>query len=328
MKVLLVDADSKKGFPNLALMKLSAYHKNKGHNVDLIKGIPTSPPLFHYDKSYISVIFHQNRERALNYAQMLSNCTIGGSGLDLKNILPQEIENIMPDYSLYNIDYSMGFTSRGCIRKCGFCIVPEKEGMIRNNVHITEFLHPDHKKVILLDNNFLASPKWESNLNFIIANKIKVNFNQGLDFRTLTPKSARLLGQTKTTTWHFNTKRLSFAFDNMKIESKLRKGIELLSDYGLKSCYIHIYVLVGYNTTIEEDLYRVEVIKELGAHPYIMRYNQTKGEYDILMHLSRWVNRRIYRNTPFEKYDYAKSLESYAKTFGKFCMHGVDYRGG
>ena len=177
--VLLVDADSKKGFPNLSLMKLSAWYKKEGWSVDLIKGLPMAPPLHLYDKSYISVIFFQNKERALDYAMILPNCEVGGSGYDLTKTLPDEIEHIMPDYSLYDIDYSIGFTSRGCIRNCGFCVVPKKEGEIRDNAPITEFLA--HDKVMLLDNNFLASPRCKNNLDFLIINDLKVNFNQGLD---------------------------------------------------------------------------------------------------------------------------------------------------
>ncbi|MHA2068744.1 MAG: radical SAM protein, partial [Candidatus Thorarchaeota archaeon] len=113
MKVLLVDADSQKGFPNLALMKLSSDFKNTGSDVDLLKGIPDTAPLVEYDAVYISCIFFQNKDAVLDYANQFScKVTIGGSGSN-NDSLPHHIEHIMPDYSLYGIDFSMGFTSRG-----------------------------------------------------------------------------------------------------------------------------------------------------------------------------------------------------------------------
>lgn len=321
--VLLVDADSKEGFPNLALMKLSAWYKGEGWTVDLLKGLYDNAPLEHYDKVFISCIFFQNRERVLDYASQFDNVEIGGSGFNLNTRLSNDIDHIMPDYGLYDTDFSIGFTTRGCIRNCGFCVVPEKEGKIRHNAFIQEFHNIAHKKLILLDNNFLAGPNWVYHLGYISEHDLKVNFNQGLDFRTLTHEKAEALSKIKSTTWNFNARRISFAFDNMNMEKSVRSGIEILESYGMKPNMIHVYILVGYNTTIEQDLKRVEIIRELDAHPYIMRYNQHYGPNEILKHLSRWVNRRIYRNVPFSEYDYSNSKESYQKTFGKYCIHGV-----
>lgn len=323
INILLVDADSKKGFPNLALMKLSAYHKAQGHNIDLIKGLPDAPPLTLYDRTYISVVFYQNKDKALDYALTMPNAIVGGSGWGLDNKLEDEIEHILPDYSLYDVDFSMGYTSRGCIRSCGFCVVPEKEGKIRHNAFIQEFHNLAHKKLILLDNNFLAGPNSLYHLGYIEQLGLKVNFNQGLDFRTLTHENTLALSRVKSTTWNFNARRISFAFDSMNMEKSVRDGVEMLEAYGMRPNMVHVYILVGYDTTIDQDLKRIEIIRELDAHPYIMRYNQSYGPNEILKHLSRWVNRRIYRNVPFSEYDYSNSKESYQKTFGKFCMHGV-----
>ena len=218
--VLLVDADSKKGFPNLALMKLSAWYKREGWHVDLIQGLPDAPPLHLYDKTYISVIFFQNKEKALDYALMMPNSEIGGSGYDLTKTLPDEIEHIKPDYSLYDLDFSMGFTSRGCIRKCGFCIVPKKEGSIKHHAFVQEFHNLGHTNVMLLDNNFLASPNWKYNLGYINDLGLKVNFNQGLDIRLLDKDKAALLASTKYYSWNFKTRSLHFAFDDPRHEKK------------------------------------------------------------------------------------------------------------
>ena len=206
MKIRMIDADSKEVFGNLVLKKLSAWHKLQGHEVDLQIGIPDTAPLEEYDKTYISVVFFQNKEKALNYASQVKNIHIGGSGFDYNVRLDHDIEHIMPDYDLYGYDISIGFTSRGCIRNCKWCIVHEKEGMIHDHAPIEEFLDPRHNKVILIDNNFQSSPKWRENLQFLIDHKIKVNFNQGLDARLVTEEFAQMLAESKCYDWKFNTR--------------------------------------------------------------------------------------------------------------------------
>jgi len=297
MKILLVDADSKKGFPNLALMKLSAWHKQQKDSVELIKGTPTTTPLEHYDKVLISCIFYQNKEAVLDYASQFDNVIVGGSGVDIELTLDNDIEHIMPDYSLYDIDYSLGFTSRGCIRNCGFCIVPDKEGFIKDNAPISEFLHPDHKKVILLDNNFQASPRWRENIDFIVEHNLKVNFNQGLDIRLLDKEFAEALTSIKSYSWTFKRKGLYFAFDDMRYEKQVWAGINLLERVGINLKDVLFYVLIGFNTTEEEDLYRIRTLTERGVHPYVMPYNQYKSK------LTRWVNRLYYQFIPWEIYN-------------------------
>lgn len=298
-RILLVDADSHNGFPNLSIMKLSAYHKSLGDHVDLIKGIPSTAPLEQPDKAYISCIFFQNTKRVKDYAAQFS-CPVelGGSGVDLKKELSYEIEHIRPDYSLYDLDYSLGFTSRGCIRKCGFCVVPEKEGMIRDNAPISEFLHPDHKKVILLDNNFQASPRWKENIVFLVERDLKVNFNQGLDIRLVNEEFARRLADTNYYNWTFKHRGLHFAFDSMGVEKAVVQGIDVLTNAGIRASHLMFYVLVGYDTTFDEDLYRVNILRDLGVKPYIQLYNQTKDRE--LRRLARWINRKYYEFLPFE----------------------------
>lgn len=333
MKVLLVDADSQKDFPNLALMKLSAWYRNVEHaKIDLLKGINTTIPLIEYDTVFISCIFPKNKQRVIDYARSFScPVEIGGSGISYKKILPYDLEHTMPDYSLYGIDYSLGFTSRGCIRKCGFCIVHEKEGAIKDHAHINEFHHADHTKLILLDNNFLASPKWRDNLRYIKDAGLKVNFNQGLDIRLVTEKTAGLLADIKFQSWRFNNRMLSFAYDSPKHKEAVERGVQLLKDAGINGRSLMFYVLVGYDTTPNEDLDRIQHLIELGVDPYVMRYNQTEGPHRILKHMARWVNWRIYRNCSFMEYDESDSQESIKKVFksphssweGYNCVHGA-----
>ena len=157
-KILLIDLDHTK-FPNLALMKLSAYHKAKGDSVSL------NFALGYYDKVYASCVFPKNKKNLANYP--FKNMEIGGSGIDLKKKLPKEIDSMQPDYSLYNIDYGIGFITRGCIRNCPFCIVPQKEGKLKPNRNPLQIINPKSNKVKFLDNNFLAYSKHAEVLQLI-----------------------------------------------------------------------------------------------------------------------------------------------------------------
>jgi len=298
MKVLLVQVDGTK--PNLALMKISAYHKEKG---DVVSFSCRNP-----DKVYISCIFAQNKPKALGIAKLF-NCAVelGGSGISLSKTLPDEIEHIMPDYSLYNIRYSIGFTSRGCIRSCPWCIVPKKEGMIREHAPIDEFYVPIWKKLILYDNNFLASPKWYEKLHEIKARKIKVSFNQGLDIRLVDQEVAKLLSKIKYFDDDFKTRRLYFSFDLPEIESQVIDGIRHLENAGIKMQHLMFYVLVGFNTTFEEDYHRFQLLKKLNVKPYIMLYNDRKDK-PLLRHFERWVNRRYYKVCKFDEYKPAQKV--------------------
>jgi hypothetical protein len=306
MRTLLIDADSKDGFPNLALMKLSAWLKKQDHSVELIRGIPDTAPFEHYDQVWLSCIYFQNESKARDYLRQFPNDTevmFGGSGFrDFKVKLGSAIEHIMPDYSLYGVDFSMGFTSRGCIRKCPWCIVPQKEGGIIDHASITEFHHPDHKKIILLDNNYFASPKWEENLRYINKHMLKVNFNQGLDIRTISNRKAVLLSETRAYDWHFKTRGFHVAFDSMKIEKSFLTGMKRLFDNGIKPSHVMVYVLVGFDTTLEQDFYRIEKIIELGSKPYVMPYNKAHLRDDKIKHLARWINRKYYEFIPREAY--------------------------
>jgi len=293
MKVLLVDVDSK--MPNLALMKISAWHKSNGDSVALRQ---TCKP----DKVYISCIFSRNRSKALGIAKWFTcPVEIGGYGVNDAQ-LPFEIEHIMPDYSLYSTNFSMGSTSRGCIRKCPWCIIPEKEGGIRDHAPITEFLHPDHDKVILLDNNFLASPQWRENLQFLIDKRLKVSFCQGLDIRLVDEEKAGMLNKVKYYSSRFTYRCLYFAFDTPSIEEDVRRGVRLLKAAGIKSYHLRFYMLV---TSFEEDVRRFQILKELGAEPFIMKFNGMASK-PLLNRFTYWVNRLYYKSCDF--WDFKRKL--------------------
>ncbi|MBA7618335.1 hypothetical protein ES703_25656 [subsurface metagenome] len=268
MKILLMDLDiikQRRPFPNLALMKLSAYHRVRGDEVYL------NFPLEHPDVIYASSVFTWNAWRR---ATVPDGAIVGGSGIDLKAELPPEVEHIMPDYSLYpNSPYrdcSIGFTSRGCIRKCSWCIVPEKEGQIKPWARIYEFWDPRHSKIVLLDNNLLATPNWRLTMDDLIAEGLEVDFTSGLDIRLLNEENVGYLKRVKA-------KELRFAFDHIGYEKAVREGIELLLANGLGSRKLSFYLLHGFS---EDDMCveRVKILASYNVEVYPMAYKGLDGK--------------------------------------------------
>ena len=293
MKIGLFDIDPK--YHNLALMKLSAYHKQKGDETELYSPLFTKT----YDRVYVSKIF---TEFHINECYIPENFyRAGGSGFNLETKLPRETEHIMPDYSLYNLNYSLGFTTRGCIRNCKFCIVPEKEGKIKEHAEVEEFLNPKSNVVVLLDNNFLALPSHIRKLQKYIKKGWQMDFNQGLDARLVNKENAKLLAKTKY------KEMIRFAWDDIKDEAEIIKGLELVIKAGIRPRNITTYVLIGFDTTFEEDLYRIKRLRDIkdergSIKPYVMNYNNTlkSRKYKDFM---RWVNNPwIFKSCTWEEY--------------------------
>ncbi|MCK4266605.1 MAG: hypothetical protein KAX31_04940 [Thermoplasmata archaeon] len=295
MKALLVQADGK--LPNLALMKLSAHHRARGDTV----GLHVSKP----DRVYVSCIFSKNVLHARGIAKFYPGAEfeLGGPGLGVEGpVLPDEVEHIMPDYSLYGIDYSVGFTSRGCIRDCPFCQVPRVEGAFREHAPIEEFLYPGHRKLLLFDNNFLASGLWYEKLDYINERNIKVSFTQGLDARLIDEEAAKALKGTESFNTHFTYGTYYFAWDLMHEEDEVLRGLRLVIDAGVVASRIIVYMLVGYGTSHEEDVYRFRRLVELGVEPFVMIYNDRRDD-QWLRDFARYVNRWFYRTVELEKYN-------------------------
>lgn len=292
MKIGLFDIDSK--YHNLALMKLAAYHKQKGDEVEFYN------PLWHftYNLVYCSKIFKKSHK---NDGYIRNRMICGGSGFEYLTVLPGYIEHIKPDYSLYNLNYSLGFTTRGCIRKCKFCIVPEKEGKIREHAEVEEFLNPKSNIIVLLDNNFLALPSHIKKLQLFINKGRVMDFNQGLDARLINKENAKLLAKIK----HKETIR--FAWDNIKDEAEIIRGLELVNRAGIRPRNITVYVLIGFDTTFEEDLYRIQRLRDIKdeqgpVKAYVMNYNNQlkRRKYKDFM---RWVNNPwIFKSCNWEEY--------------------------
>lgn len=310
MKVLLIDVDGK--IPNLALMKLSMWHKIQGHQVYL--NICQNP-----DKVYISTLFSWNKTKIEKLLKLYPEAEVGGTGWDIKKTLPDEIEACKPDYDLYTIEdiynrikggigkresklkkaqtianAGIGFTSRGCIRKCGFCFVPPKEGRLYHVSEIHDIINPKSNVIILLDNNLTADPDCIKKLNEIRDRGLIVDITQGIDVRLMTPEIAQALSEVK------HLRSLHYAWDLMAFENQVLYGIKTLSRYVKKWRHM-CFILTGYNTTFEEDMYRFRRLDELGIRPYVMPYNLT---YPTEKHhyFARWVNGRYHTACSFEEY--------------------------
>lgn len=285
MRVGIVAVDSK--IPNLALMKLSAWHKAQGNTVKLYEPLFDTPDILYASKVFSftpDYDFWPNTE-----------IVRGGTGYNMAVKLPPEIESTYPDYDLFGCKYAIGFSTRGCIRKCPFCVVPAKEGGIRAVGDIYGFWR-GQEKLMLLDNNLTALPEhFELVVKQCIDNRIKVDFSQGLDIRLLTAEMAQLLSGVRL--W----KRIHFAWDDVNIEADVRRGVRMLEANGVALYKVMFYVLIGFNSTPEEDLYRVETLRGLGVDPFVMPYDK-HNKYQ--RRFARWVNHKaIFKSVSWDEYD-------------------------
>lgn len=284
MNVCLVDVDSK--IPNLAMMKISAYHKARGDTVKFYEPLFDQP-----DIVYASKVF----DFTPDYQYFPVGCEVvrGGTGYDLTTQLPGEIEAQYPDYSLYSCDYAIGFTTRGCVRDCSFCVVPQKEGKIRPAGDIYDFWN-GQDRLMLLDNNLTALPsKFEKTCQQLIKHRVKTDFSQGLDIRLIDDDMAKLLAKVRL--W----KQIHFAFDHPDTEAEVVNGIKILTKY-MSASRLAFYVLIGYDTTPEEDLYRVELLRSMKVDPFVMPFNKAdRYQRDF----ARWVNHKaVFKTVEWNEY--------------------------
>lgn len=282
MEIGLIDVDSH-NFPNLCLMKISAYHKLKGDQVEWCN-------LFkHYDRVYMSRVFDDTYTEDFMTAINADEIIKGGTGYDLKNKLPDDIEHIYPDYSLYpdlTKDTAYGFLTRGCPNDCPFCIVSKKEGRKSIKVaDLSEFWR-GQKNIKLLDPNLLACQDHLELLQQLIDSKAVVDFTQGLDARLINENNIELLAKIKI-------KMVHFAFDLMKNEKAIIKGLKLFKELTkIDEGKTGVYILTNFNTTTEEDLYRIYTVRDLGYMPYVMIFNKPTAP-QVTKDLQRWCNNRV-----------------------------------
>lgn len=304
MKIGLVDVDSG-NFPNLPLMKISAYHKSLGDEVEFVDNF-----FKHYNKVYVSKIFGDEYSKVVLPCINADEIVFGGTGFaiaiengkevfnkDKHKNLPPEIEHQYPDYSLYPTltkNKAFGFLTRGCCNNCEFCVVSQKEGLCSVKVADLSEWWKGQKEIVLLDPNLLACKERKKLLQQLIKSNAKVDFTQGLDARFITPEIAELLKQVNSKMWHF-------AFDFMKNEKQIVKGLQTFIDIVKPNRrYCYVYVLTNFNTTFPEDYYRVKKIQEIGLDPDIRIYRKNSlPKRHIPRDLQRWCNNRfIYRSQP------------------------------
>ena len=292
MKIGLVDVDGH-NFPNIALMKISAWHKSHGDSVQW------AGSLEHYDKIYMAKVFTFTPDDVQAY--QADEIVRGGTGYDLTRRLPKNIECAFPDYDLYGIkDMAYGYLTRGCPRKCPFCIVAEKEGMRAHKVANLSQFWSGQKHIKLLDPNLLACPDWENLLGQLADSGAWVDFTQGLDIRLMTDEKAAAINKVKYSMLHFawDDPHDMVTYDKLIKYKDVWKG-----DFRRR----RVYVLTNFNSSHSGDLFRVYALRELGYDPYIMIYDKIHAPKET-RYLQRWVNnKRIFRTIKkFEDYDHTR----------------------
>lgn len=308
MKVGLIDVDGH-NFPNLPLMKLSAWHKQKRDSVEWYS------PMFsgHLDRVYMSKVFGftPDYEYYVNAEEILR----GGTGYAIEkqggnevfiperdHILPDEIEHIYPDYSLYQgltKDTAYGFLTRGCPRNCGFCHTTQKDGCRSRKVADLSEFWAGQKNVVLLDQNILACPEHQILFDQLVDSGARVEFNGGLDIRLICEKDVEELIKIRL-------KCIHFAFDRFQDRDLVTNNLKMVREMtGWDRHKVTVYVLVNYDTTLEQDLERIYEIRDIGFMPYVMIYDKGNTRLgETCRRLQRWVNNPwvFARTRRFEEY--------------------------
>lgn len=302
-KIGLIDVDRTR-FPNLAMMKISCYHKNLGDEVEFVD------PIFSggYDKVYMSKIFTFTPD--WEYPIIADEIERGGTGYDLQKVLPQEIDRLQPDYSLYGVPENMayGFLTRGCPNKCKWCVVPLKEGKQQPYMDIDEIAIDGRKNIILMDNNVLASDYGLEQIEKIIKRGYRIDFNQAMDARLVTDDIAKMLAKVK---WLNNIIR--FGCDTTKQIGECKRAMAMINKYRKSSANYNLYTMIG--DDIKEDYARLSAFREdkkviITAQPFRDFNNPKQIIPQWQLDLARWAMfRAIYRVCDFKDYEPRKGFK-------------------
>lgn len=294
MKIGLIDVDGKNGFPNLALMRLSSYHKKMGDDVDWWNGF------HHYNRVYMSKVFTFTPD--FNTVIDADEIIQGGTGYKDYGSLPPEVEAESPDYSLYpHFKQAIGFLTRGCIRNCPWCIVPRKEGTIKPAATWQEIKRPDSQDIVFLDNNVLASDWGLSQIDEMGGQPIKVDFNQGLDARLITPKVADLLARLR---W---IRFVRLSCDTSEMLPVIEQATAYMEEAGIKRWRFWCYMLVQ---DVAEAEKRAVTLDKMGITPFAQPYRDYDGgePTEEQRHFAIWVNKKsVFKTVKWKDFDYQKS---------------------
>lgn len=299
MRIGLHDAEKEhlkhKTFPNYALMKISAYHKARGDSVEWWE-----PMLNHlYDRVYSSKVFDFTPENPYLPPDAIRGGT-GYADIPIDRKLPEEIDSTFPDYSIYpECDYAIGYLTRGCVRRCPWCVVPLKEGGIKPYRTWEQLVRPDSRKLILMDNNILACEYGIEQLESMTGSGYAIDLNQGMDARLVDDRIARILAGLD---W---IRFIRFSCDQTAQIEPIMQTAALLEKYGKKPYSLFIYLLV--TKDVENAAFRVEQLKRLpGVHLYAQpERNERKGIIPNALQkefAQRYVYGHSYRSESWAEY--------------------------
>ena len=297
MNIALIPIDSP--YPNLALMKISAYHKAQGDTVEWYNGID------HYDKAYAAKVFTFTPD--YGYYINADQVERGGTGYDIHKTLPTEIDRLQPDYTLYpQIDRktAYGFLTRGCPNRCKWCIVPQKEGKIAPYMDVDEIATDGRTNLILMDNNILASDYGLQQIEKIVRRKYRVDFNQGLDARLVTDDIARLLARVK---W---IKRIRFGCDTPAQIAECERAINLLDSHGYRGEYFLYCIIIDFEESIRRlSHWRTNKRVIIHAQPYRELDNPRQIIPQWQKDMAHWADRKeLYRSCTFKDFEPRKGF--------------------
>ena len=289
MNIGLIDVDGHSGFPNLALMRLSAWHKGRGDHVEWWNGF------CRYDRVYMSKVFTftPDVDTVIDAGEVIR----GGTGYKDYGSLPEEIENTEPDYSIYPaVNYAVGFLTRGCCRRCPWCIVPVKEGQIRPAAVWEEVKRPDSNRIIFMDNNVLASPHGLQQIKAMEGQKVWVDFNQGLDARLVTLETAALLARLR---W---IRFVRLSCDTTEMLPVIEQAVAYMKEAGIAKSRFWAYLLVQ---DVEDAKDRAVALKRMGVEPFAQPYRDYDGGEPTRAQkqLAHWVNQKsVFHSCTWEEF--------------------------
>lgn len=295
--------------PNLALMRLSSWHKAQGHTVHFYRTPHRRLDEPTYEHVYGSAIFKFSDRQIEAFQREFPEAIIGGTGTTSR----AQVEDIIGDHA--GLDYepwpdftaSIGFTQRGCRLSCKFCVVPGKEGKPRSVATIHDIWRgePWPKRLHLLDNDFFGADGWQDRIAEIREGGFKVSFNQGINVRAMTPAVAAALASVQYRDDQFTRSRLYTAWDNLKDEAMFFRGVDMLEEAGVPPHHLMTFMLIGFDKreTWDRIWHRFNRMVERGIQPYPMVFDPTRTD---LKRWQRWVVRGLYRHTSWAEYSTAR----------------------